>query len=52
MGMQNPVYHDPAKYVHKQLDESNACLHHLKLDLGSAFNFSWRMVHNDMLMRH
>ena len=41
-----------AKYVHKQLDESNACLHHLKLDLGSAFNFSWRTVHNYMLMHH
>ena len=28
-----------------------AGLHHLKLDLVSASNFAWRMVHNNMLMR-
>ena len=26
-------------------------LHHLKLDLVSDFNFAWRTVHNNMLMR-
>ena len=27
-------------------------LHHLKLDLVSCCNFSWRVAHNKMLMRH
>ena len=43
-----------AEYIHNQpeiSDESKAGLHHLKLHLVSAFNFSWRTVHNDMLMR-
>ena len=44
-----------AEYVHNQpeiSDESKmARLHHLKLDLVSAFNFLWRTLHNDMLMR-
>ena len=41
------------EYVHNQpeiSDESKAGLHHLKLDLVSAFNFSLRTVHSDMLM--
>ena len=41
------------EYVHNQpeiSDESKASLHHLKFDLVSAFKFSWRTVHNDMLM--
>ena len=43
------------EYVHNQpeiSDESKAGLHHLKLDLVSAFNFSLRTVHSDMLMSH
>ena len=42
-----------AEYVHNQpeiSDVSKASLHHLKLDLVHAFNFSWRTVPNDMLM--
>ena len=43
-----------AEYIHNQpeiSDESKAGLHHLNLDVVSAFKFSWRMVYNDMLMR-
>ena len=42
------------EYVNNQpkiSDESKASLHHLKLHLVSAFSFSGRTVHNDMLMR-
>ena len=36
---------------HPDVPWPKASLHHLKLDLASAFNFSWRTVHNDMLMK-
>ena len=44
-----------AEYVYNQLEfseESKAALHHLKLDLVSSFNFTWRVVHYNILMRH
>ena len=42
-----------AEYVHNLeiSDESKAGLHHLKIHLMSAFNFSWRTAHHHMLMR-
>ena len=42
------------EYVYNQpeiSEESNAGLHHLKLDLVSAFNFAWMTVHYNMLMQ-
>ena len=44
-----------AKYVYNQpeiSEESKAGIHHLKLDLVAGSSFAWRMVHNNMLMRH
>ena len=43
-----------AQYVFNQpelFDESRAVLHHIKLDMVAAHQFSWRAVHNNMLMR-
>ena len=44
-----------AEYVYNQpeiSEESRVGQHHLKLDLVAGANFSWRTVHNHMLMRH